>query len=405
MEWNAALRMAMRALARNKLRTLLTMLGIAIGIAAVICTVAIGQGGQAMVREQIALLGTNLLWVEAGGRNVQGVRTGNGATKTLTIEDGEAILQNVPLIVAIAPNVDGPVQVASGNQNWYTRFRGTSPLYYEYAHWPVAEGSAFSEQDLERASNTCLLGATVAEYLFPQGNAVGALIRVSHLPCQVSGVLVRKGLAPSGSDRDDIVMMPYTTAMKKLKGQAWLDDIFCFTDSPDVTVAAEEQVTRLLRSRHHLLSDEPDDFNIRHPGELAVAQQEASRTLTLMFASVAAVSLLVGGIGIMNIMLVSVTERTREIGVRMTVGATEQDVQRQFLTEAVTLSLLGGVAGVLLGVAASSSVSQLLRWPTLISPMSIVIAVACSIFLGVFFGYYPAQKASQLDPIEAVRYE
>jgi len=199
--------------------------------------------------------------------------------------------------------------------------------------------------------------------------------------------------------------MPYTTAMKKLKGQAWLDDIFCFAVSSDATLPAEEQVTRLLRSRHHLLADEPDDFNIRHPGELAEAQQEASRTLTLMFASVAAVSLLVGGIGIMNIMLVSVTERTREIGVRMTVGATEQDVQRQFLTEAVSLSLLGGLAGVLLGVGASSSVSRLLEWPTLISPASIVIAVACSIFLGVFFGYYPAQKASQLDPIEAVRYE
>jgi putative ABC transport system permease protein len=405
MEWQGVWRMALRVMARNKLRTLLTMLGITIGIAAVICTVAIGQGGQAMIREQMEALGTNLVWVEAGGRNVNGVRTGNGATKTLTLEDNLAIRRDVPLIGLTAPNVDGSAQIAYGNQNWYTRYRGIPPEYFAIAHWQIAEGSLFSDSDVARAAGVCLLGKTVAENLFPHNDPLGATIRVGALPCQVVGTLAPKGLSVTGSDQDDFVMLPYTTAMKKLKGQPWLDDIFCSAVSTEAMGPAENLVSRLLRSRHHLLASQPDDFNIRHPQDLFAAQQETSRTLTLMFASIASVSLLVGGIGIMNIMLVSVTERTREIGVRMAVGATEQDVQRQFLAESVLLSLVGGVAGVVFGVAASSSVSRVLEWPTLISATSIVVAAACSVFIGIFFGYYPAQKASRLDPIEALRYE
>jgi putative ABC transport system permease protein len=404
MKFRSAFRMALRALGRNKLRTVLTMLGITIGIGAVICTVAIGEGGSNLVREQLVALGTNMVWVEAGGRNINGVRTGNGATKSLTVEDSVAI-RGLQLIASVAPNVDGPVQLVYANQNWYTTYRGVSPEYFPIRRWFLAKGALFTQQDVDSLANVCVIGNTIVQVLFGDDEPVGKVIRVQSLPCRVIGVLQPKGLALNGRDQDDFVMMPITTAMKKLKGINWLDDIFCSATSPEDIVPAEDQIRRLLRQRHRLRPDEPDDFNVRHPEDALQAQEQASKTFTLMLASIASVSLLVGGIGIMNIMLVSVTERTREIGVRMAVGATEEDVQMQFLIEALSLSLLGGATGVLFGMGASAGVSKLLQWPAIISPVAIVVAALFSVLIGIFFGYYPAQKASQLDPIEALRYE
>ena len=405
MDFAATIRMALRALARNKMRTALTMLGITIGIGAVICTVAIGQGGSQMVKQQLVALGTNLVWVEAGGRNVNGVRTGNGATKSLTVADALAIRRDVPLIDALSPNADGGAQVVNGNQNWYTRYRGISPDYFKIRRWDLAEGSLFTDADVDRAADVCILGHTLVTALFPAEDPVGKSIRVAGLPCLVIGTLQAKGLSPSGWDQDDFVMVPYTTAMKKLKGIDWIDDIFCSAVSPEAIAPAENEIAALLRQRHKLRPEEPDDFSIRHPADSLEAQEKASETFTIMLACIASVSLLVGGIGIMNIMLVSVTERTREIGVRMAVGATDADVQMQFLTEALAVSLLGGVAGVIFGIFASAGVSKILEWPAIVSPMAIVSAAAFSVFIGIFFGYYPAQKASQLDPIEALRFE
>ena len=399
------MRMAFRALRRNKLRTALTMLGILIGIGAVICTVAIGEGGSSLVHDQLVGLGTNLVWIEAGGRNVNGVRTGNGGTKSLTVDDAMAIQQFVPLIPSVAPNVDGPMQVVYGNQNWSTHYRGVSPEYFEIRRWPAYMGSLFDSSDVEHMTNVCLLGRTVVDTLFGTDEPIGKTIRLQNQPFRVIGVMQPKGLTPTGFDQDDFVMIPYTTAMKKLKGIYWLDDIFASAVSTEAIDPAIDQVSRLLRQRHHLRPNEPDDFNIRHPEDTLKAQEEASHTFTLMLASIASVSLLVGGIGIMNIMLVSVTERTREIGVRMAVGATERDVRMQFLVEALVLSLLGGAIGVIAGMAASAGVSKLLRWPAIITPLAIVVAVVFSIVIGIFFGYYPALKASRLDPIEALRAE
>jgi putative ABC transport system permease protein len=405
MEFRDTFRMAFRALARNKLRTTLTMLGIMIGIGAVICTVAIGEGGSSLVHEQLLGLGTNLVWIEAGGRNVNGVRTGNGATKSLTVDDAMAIERSVPLIASVAPTVDGPVQVVYGNQNWSTHYRGISPEYFEIRRWTVERGSLFTTSDVEHMNNICVLGRTVVDSLFGTDDPIGKTLRLKNQPFRVIGVMQPKGLATSGFDQDDFVNIPYTTAMKKLAGIYWLNDIFASAVSPEATAPAIDQVRRLLRQRHHLRPEEPDDFNIRHPEDTLQAQEEASRTFTLMLASIASISLLVGGIGIMNTMLVSVTERTREIGVRMAVGATEHDVQKQFLTEAVALSLLGGAAGVVFGIGASAGVSRLLHWPSIISPIAIVTAAIFSTAIGILFGYYPAQRASRLDPIEALRYD
>jgi putative ABC transport system permease protein len=405
MAFRAAFRMALQALGRNKLRTVLTMLGITIGIGAVICTVAIGEGGSSLVHEQLVALGTNMVWLEAGGRNINGVRTGNAGTKTLTLEDANAIQESIPFIRMVAPNVDGNVQEVYGNQNWYTRYRGVGPEYFQVRRWSLQSGSFFTQGDADRLSTVCLLGQTLVEKMFGADDPVGKTIRVQGLPCKIVGVLQPKGISGTGFDQDDVVVMPITTAMHKLKGISWVDDIFCSAISPEAVVLAEDQIYRLIRQRHRLRPDEPDDFNLRHPQDALQAQEEASKTFTLMLASLASVSLLVGGIGIMNIMLVSVTERTREIGVRMAVGAAEEDVRMQFLIEALALSLLGGALGVLFGMGASVGVSKILRWPAILSPAAVVVAAVFSVLVGLFFGYYPAQKAASLNPIEALRYE
>ncbi len=405
MNLSAVLRVALRTLGRNKLRTALTLLGITIGISAVICTVAIGEGGSRQIQQQLLMLGENFVWIEAGGRNVNGVRTGTGATKTLTVADQNAILQQVPIIKRCSPQVDARIQVVYGNQNWSTTYRGVSPEYFPIRRWQVTQGGPFSSEEVDGSTNVCLLGQTVAGYLFGEEDPLGKTIRVRDLPLKVIGVLQGKGFSATGSDQDDFILIPYTTAQHKVKGIDWLDDILCSAISPKAVRPAQDQVMLLLRERHHIFPGQPDDFNIRSPEDTLKMQEQASQTFTLMLASIASVSLLVGGIGIMNIMLVSVTERTREIGVRMAVGASERDVHRQFLAEAVVLSLLGGAIGVPGGILGSLGISSVLGWPITISPLAVGIAVLFSLGVGIFFGYYPAQRAARLDPIEALRYE
>jgi putative ABC transport system permease protein len=399
------LRVAILALARNKMRSVLTMLGIIIGVAAVICSVAVGTGASNQIQQQIANLGDNMIWVEAGGRSVNGVRTGTKGTKTLVLADAKAIQQQIPRITNISPHVDTNIQVIYGNQNWYTQVRGVSPEYMAIRRMAVERGSAFFQEDVDRATSVCLLGQTVVDNLFGSEDPLGKTIRVRNLPCQVIGILTAKGQSPSGQDQDDLLIMPFTTVQKKIKGIDWLDDIMLSAATPAAIRPIERQITALLRERHHLRTDEEDDFNLRHPAEIAQAGAESQRIMTILLASIASVSLIVGGIGIMNIMLVSVTERTKEIGLRLAVGAGEMDVQMQFLGEATVLSAFGGGIGVGLGIVASNVISSTLRWPTLVPWGALVIAVIFSAMVGIFFGYYPAHKAAHLDPIDALRYE
>jgi putative ABC transport system permease protein len=405
MDLTATIRVALRALARNKMRTALTMLGIIIGVGAVICTVAIGEGAANQVQEALRNLGDNIVFVAAGSVNQHGVHMGSAATKTLTLGDAKAIRQQISIISRVSPGVGAAAQIVYGNQNWFTRIRGVGPDYLTVRRWPVEEGSAFSDHEVDSAADVCLLGLTVVQNLFGDENPLGKTVRIQNIPFRVIGILASKGQSPFGQDEDDTIIMPYSTVQKKIAGIDWLQFIMCSASSQAAIHPAQIQLESLLRERHHLRPDEDDDFIIRSPTDLADAQAQSGRIMTLLLASIASVSLLVGGIGIMNIMLVSVTERTREIGVRMAVGATEQDVQMQFLSEATVLSLLGGTAGVLFGVAGSMAVSNMLRWPTTIPPEAIGIAVLFSAGVGIFFGYYPARKAAHLDPIEALRYE
>ncbi len=399
------IRVALRALARNKLRTVLTMLGIIIGVAAVICTVAIGQGASSQVQQQIQALGNNIVMVFAGSVNTGGVRMGSGATKTLTDDDAQAVLQHVPNVVAVSPVVGASVQVVNGNQNWLTRANGTSADITQIRSWPVASGSMFSARDVDMAANVCVLGNTVAQQLFGDEDPVGQVIRVQNLPFRVLGVLQAKGQSSNGQDQDDMMIMPYTTVQKKIAGISWIQMMMISVTSQDAMGPVQNSIGALLRQRHHLRTGEDDDFIIRNPTEQAQAAVATANTMTMLLGTIASVSLIVGGIGIMNIMLVSVTERTREIGVRMAVGATEENVQWQFLSEALVLSCLGGLIGIALGVGGSVLVSKMLRWSTFVSPLSVIVAVVFSAGVGIAFGFYPARKAAQLDPIEALRYE
>jgi putative ABC transport system permease protein len=401
----ALFRSAMVALLRNKMRSILTVLGITIGIAAVICVVAIGKAGQARVEQQLNNLGDNFVWIEAGGRAVNGRRTGTHNTKTLTYADAVAIKNQIPLIKSVSPNVDGSIQVVYGNQNWYTGYRGVSPEYFDIKRWYFDQGAAFSQDDVDRAADVCVLGRTVRQQLFGAENPIGQVIRVQDMPCKVIATLLPKGLSTFGRDEDDTIIMPFTTVMKKIKGVTWLDDILCSAVSQAAVKPAGQEAAAVLRDRHHLRPEEDDDFNIRNPEDIIQAQLDASRTLTILLIAIASISLIVGGIGIMNVMLVSVTERTREIGVRVAVGATEEAIQLQFLGESVMLSLVGGAAGVLFGFLGSYLVGQTLRWQMQMSFEAVAVAALFSVAVGVFFGYYPARKASLLDPIEALRYE
>jgi putative ABC transport system permease protein len=405
MDLMSVLRLAMRALARNKMRSILTMLGIIIGVGAVIASVAVGEGASEQIQQQISNLGDNMVWVEAGGRAVNGVRTGSRGTKTLVMGDVKAMQQQVPLVYNCSGHVDGPVQIVYGNQNWFSQARGVAPEFLLVRRLGVARGASFSDDDVEHSANVCLLGQTIVENLFGSADPIGQTIRVQNLPMRVIGILSPKGQSPTGQDQDDTLIVPLTTMQKKIKGIDWLDDVMCSAVSPESIKPAEQQITGLLRERHHLRADEEEDFNLRHPAEIASARAESQRIMTILLASIASVSLIVGGIGIMNIMLVSVTERTREIGLRLAIGANEADVRMQFLGEATLLSLLGGAVGVIIGVVGSLVIASTLGWPTRIPIQALLVAVIFSAAVGVFFGFYPAYKASHLDPIEALRYE
>jgi putative ABC transport system permease protein len=397
--------MAMRAFGRNKMRTALTMLGVIIGVAAVICTVAIGEGATQRIQTAIENMGANMVWIEAGGRTMSGVRTGTGATKSLTLDDAKAIEDQVPLVSHVTPNVDGRAQVVFGNQNWYTQMRGISPDYLFVRKLAVERGTFFGLEEIDRADNVCVMGPTVVNILFAGEDPIGQTVRVANQPCKVIGVLEAKGQSATGQDQDDMILLPYSTVQKKIKGISWLDDIWASAASPDVIPSAEKQIAELLRERHHIRPGQDDDFGIRHPVEIANAMADSARMMEILLASIASIALFVGGIGIMNIMLVSVTERTREIGVRMAVGASEQAVRMQFLSEAIVMSLMGGAIGLVIGLLGSVLIARILQWPTAVPASAILIAFGFSACVGVFFGYYPARKAASLDPIEALRYE
>jgi len=405
MNFKALLREAFVALTRNWLRSALTILGIAVGVAAFICVVAIGNAGSSRIEEQLQNLGNNFVWIEAGSRNRNGMRAGARGIRSLVLGDALAISEQVPLIRSMSPNVDGHVQVVYGGENWATRYRGVAPEYIQIRRWRLRRGAFFTKADVDAAAPVCVLGQTVIDNLFGSDDPIGATIRIQGLPCKVTGVLQAKGFSAMGQDQDDFVLLPFTTVQKRITGTFWLDDIFCSAVSRDAMSEATRQITSLLRERHHMNPGEDNDFNVRRPEDLIQAQLASSRIMTILLGSIASLSLLVGGIGIMNIMLVSVTQRTREIGVRLAVGATEWDVQLQFLSEAVALSLLGGVLGVLAGLLSSSAVEQLFEFPTRLTPEVFAIAGLFALGVGVLFGYYPARKASQLDPIQGLRYE
>jgi putative ABC transport system permease protein len=401
------IRVAFRALVRNKMRAALTMLGIIIGVSAVIAMVSIGQGASASVQAQIESIGTNLLFVSAGAQNVGGVRSGTGdsGTNTLTVEDLEAIRREVPSVSMVTPAINARSQLVAGNMNWNTSVQGVSEQYPEVRKWNVQTGAFFTDSDVRTAARVIVIGQTIADNMFPGMDAVGQTLRVSNLPFRVVGVMVRKGQDQGGRDQDDIAFAPYTTVQKKVLGNMRVQIAYVSAITEDATYTAQSQISELLRQRHKLTSNEPDDFTVRNMTDVAEAANETSKTMTILLACIAGVSLLVGGIGIMNIMLVSVTERTREIGIRMAIGARSSAVRSQFLIESIVLSLTGGTVGILLGVALSLAIPAMLGWPTLVSMMAIVGSVIFSVAVGVFFGYYPARKAAALDPIEALRYE
>lgn len=405
MRVDSTFKIAFRALRRNKLRSVLTALGIIIGVGAVIAMVSIGNGAKAQVEQQIASLGENVILIFSGSVTSSGIRTGWGNAGTLKIEDAEAIRREVPGVIAVSEEVISTSQVSAGNQNWFTRIYGESPEYFDIRKWPLSDGANFTSQDVRSANKVCVIGRTTASQVFGSESPIGQILRIKGVPFLVTGVLTAKGLSPQGTDQDDIVIMPYTSAMKRVIGGSTLRGINVQVATPNDLAPAQQQITELLRQRHNIRSGRDDDFTVRNQQEIAETATATSRVMTLLLGAIASVSLVVGGIGIMNIMLVSVTERTREIGVRLAVGAHGRDILTQFLIEAVTLSVIGGAIGILLGLGASRMLSVFAHWPTLISIPSIIAAFFVSAAVGIFFGFYPAREAARLDPIEALRYE
>jgi len=396
---------AFRALRRNKMRSFLTMLGIIIGVGAVIAMLAIGQGAEYSVKDQIASLGTNVLIVFPGSQQQSGIRVGAGSMTTLTEDDALAMQRDCPAVAFVSPGTRAGGQVIAGNLNWGTTIDGEGADYLEIRKWTIAYGDNFTDQDVKSAAKVCILGKTVADNLFPDGDPVGQTIRIRNVPVRVVGVLSKKGQNAMGQDQDDIIIAPYSTVLRRLSRFPYLRQIVVSATSPTSIDAAQKQVTDLLRMRHKISAYDPDDFTIRNQTDIAQAATATTQILTVLLASIASVSLLVGGIGIMNIMLVSVTERTREIGIRMSVGARGRDILTQFLIEALVLSLIGGVAGMILGVVGSSVISSIAKWPTIVTAFSIILSFGFSIAVGIFFGFYPARKAALLNPIDALRYE
>ena len=399
------IRTAWNALRRNVSRSLLTMLGIIIGVGAVIASMAIGAGAQAAVLKQIESLGANLIVITPGSITSGGVSLGSGAKTTLRLDDIDAIATNVPEIGGVAPYSQTSTQVVAGSANWYTVIGGTTPQWLEVGNWSVAQGSFFSKQDVDRVTKVAVLGSTVAANLFPAGGAIGSIIVVKSVPFRVLGVLASKGQTGFGRDQDDVVIVPITTHQERLTGNTWVNAIMISAAAPETVAGVIDSTERLLRLTHHLSPQDPDDFTIRNIANVQQVREATVQTQALLLAAVAVVSLIVGGIGIMNIMLVSVTERTREIGLRMAVGGRGRDILLQFLIEALTMACAGGIIGVGMGIAISFLVSFLGKWPTVISGFSIVLGFASAALTGVVFGFYPARRAAALDPIDALRYE
>jgi putative ABC transport system permease protein len=403
------LRVALRAITRNKLRAFLTTLGIVIGVGAVIAMMAIGAGAKARVEEAFAAMGTNVLIILPGSTSSGGVRGGFGSMPTLTWDDLAAIRNDVATVKMAAPTMRSSMPVVSEENNWTTSITGTSPEYFDIRNWPIALGVAITQADLDGGTKAIVLGQTVVDKLYgPNANPVGQSVRVGSTPFQVVGVASKKGQSATGQDYDDAAFIPFTTYAHKVQGglgKYLQGQVMVAATSADTTLRAQQDITAVLRDRHHLAPGEEDDFSIRNLSEIAGAQQQGTETMTMLLASVAAVSLLVGGIGIMNIMLVSVTERTREIGIRMAVGAEPHHILTQFLIEALSLSVAGGLIGVAAGVGTALWLAGRFHWPMLIQPDVITVSVGFSALVGIVFGIYPARKASQLDPIDALRFE
>jgi putative ABC transport system permease protein len=399
------LKVAAQSILKNKMRTLLTMLGIVIGVAAVIVMVAVGQGAQSRITEQIRNLGTNLIVITPGTSQAGGVSQGAATFNRLTVEDAEKLDRESLLVAAVSPVIFTRAQAIGGEGNWRTMINGVSTEYFTIRDWQAAEGALFSEADVRSMRKVALLGSTVAANVFPAGDAVGQQIQLRSVPFTVVGVLASKGQTATGSDQDDVVIVPYTTARTRLSGWARVQQILVSTSSPSDIPAATEEIRSLLRESHRLGDDDDDDFTVRNQDELATAASATTKVMSWLLAAIASISLLVGGIGIMNIMLVSVTERTREIGIRMAVGARGTDVLTQFLVESVVISVLGGLLGLVLGFAGAALLGRLTGWSTSTPPEAVLIAVGFSAAVGVFFGFYPARQAASLDPIQALRYE
>ncbi len=396
---------AFKALRRNRMRTILTALGIVIGVAAVITMVGLGQGASSEVQEQVNRLGQNVVLVFPGARQLGGVSIGGGSANTLTIEDAHAIRDEIPEVVAASPEVRSQRVLVYGNRNWHTRIYGQSADYLQIRQWPVESGRMFTEEEVERAALVAVVGQTVVDELFEGSDPIGETVRVRGLPIEIIGVLSRKGMSLMGSVQDDIMIIPYTTGFQRVSGRSHAMVINVQVYDEQSMVIAQQKITDLLRERHRLAPYQEDDFTVQTQEDVAEAATETSRIMTWLLASIAGVSLFVGGIGIMNVMLVSVTERTREVGLRLAVGARSPDVLLQFLIEAVVLCLLGGIGGILLGVLATEVIATYAGWPALFSTEAMIVAVGVSAAVGVFFGFYPAWKASRLDPIVALRTE
>ena len=398
---------SLRSLARNTVRSGLAMLGIAVAVAIVITVVALGRASIAASEAELDKLGDNLVWVEAGSRNAAGVRTGNHGMTTLTARDADAIRDEIPFIKEVSENVDGGFQVVARDHNWQTRWRGVAPSYQAIKRWDISRGSFFDDDQTEQGARVIVIGETVRRELFPDADPIGEIVRIQGSAYEVIGVVAPKGPSATGQDQDDTVMMPWTTAMKRIVGkdQTWLDDILCSARSTDAIAPARTQIAELLRQRHHIEPGAEDDFNVRHPEELLQARIKTSKTLNLMLLCLAGIAMVVGGIGVMNVMLASVSQRVTEIGLRCAIGARPSAIQLQFLGEAVALSLLGGGFGVALGEISGYVFENKLGWQLSMSPGISVTAVCVSLVAGIMFGLYPAVRASRVDPIVALRAE
>ncbi len=398
-------KVAWQSILKNTMRTLLTMLGIIIGVGAVIVMVAVGQGAQQRIKQQIQNLGTNMIVLTAGATRQGAVSQGAQTFNRLTVENADALRRESTLLTAISPVIFAPAQIQGGVGNWRTRVNGVSVDYSTIRDWTVSSGSFFDQNDVRTERKVAVVGATIATNLYPEQDPVGQEIQVRNVPFKIIGVLVAKGQTAGGEDQDDVILAPYSTVQNRLAGHQFIPQILAATATPDAIPAAQQEITTIMREQHHLASWEDDDFTVRNQTDLAAAAAGTTEVMTLLLAAIASISLLVGGIGIMNIMLVSVTERTREIGIRLAIGAHGSDVLTQFLVESTVMSLLGGAIGIAAGFAGASLLGRFTGWNTVVSPPTVVMALGFSASVGIFFGFYPARKAAGLNPIEALRYE